>query len=68
MHPVLALLAFLDSLRTTRAVANARHHAELRVREDWLVDGLCLRLERSVRATEGSARPASEAEGAVGQP
>ena len=51
-HRVNPLTTFVRSLGTERATANARAVLEARAREDWLVQGLTLRLERSVPASD----------------
>ena len=53
------LTTFVRSLGNDGATANARAVLEARVREDWLVQGLTLRLERS---------NASSSEGVVAVP
>ena len=50
------LTTFVRSLGNDGATANARAVLEARVREDWLVQGLTLRLERSkAPSSEGVA-------------
>ena len=51
------LTTFVRSLGNDGAIANARAVLEARVREDWLVQGLTLRLERSQRLVVRGRRP-----------
>ncbi len=52
------LTTFVRSLGNDGAVANAHAALEAQVREDWLVQGLARRLERSTPSTVSAPAPA----------